>query len=306
MQQAILNHLWQSTLFALAVTAAVSLLRRNSPRVRYWLWLTASMKFLVPFSLLVSAGGRVVMPPDTPSLHATTVKRISNYFAPMEIAVQPARAAAVSPWSTALAAFWLAGVLFVVLRWLWHWHAIRRFMRSAAEIETDFDIRVLLVEARMEPGVFGIRRPVLLVPASIVHELTPEQFDAVVAHERRHIACRDNLTAALHMSVEALFWFHPMVWWIGARLMAERERDCDEAVLKEGNRARDYAQGIVSVCRQYAESPLACTAGISGADLACAPSSSSTCRRGSGRTAMMSLLLRTEWKNSQARTRHAQ
>ncbi len=247
--------------------AAVSLLRGNAPRVRYWFWLAASLKFLVPFSLLVSAGGRVVMPPDAPSLHATTVTRISNYFAPMEVAVRPAPATTAIPWTTVLAAFWLAGALSVLLRWLWHWYAIRRTMRTAVNVPADLGIRVLSVPARIEPGIFGLFRPVLLVPASLMNELTPEQFDAIMAHERRHIACRDNLTAALHMCVEALVWFHPLVWWIGSRLMEERERDCDEAVLRSGSRARDYARGIVSVCRQYTESPLACTAGISGADL---------------------------------------
>jgi uncharacterized protein (TIGR03435 family) len=69
------------------------------------------------------------------------------------------------------------------------------------------------------------------------------------------------------MFVEAIFWFHPLVWWIGARLIEERERDCDEAVLIQGGRARDYAEGILVVCRHYVDSPLTCMSGISGADL---------------------------------------
>jgi beta-lactamase regulating signal transducer with metallopeptidase domain len=51
-----------------------------------------------------------------------------------------------------------------------------------------------------------------------------------MAHHRR----RDNLTAALQMLVEVLFWFWPVVWLIGARMIAERERACDERVLAEG------------------------------------------------------------------------
>ena len=42
-----------------------------------------------------------------------------------------------------------------------------------------------------------------------------------------NIRRRDNLTTAIHMGVEALFWFHPLLWWLGARLMEERERACD-------------------------------------------------------------------------------
>ena len=69
-----------------------------------------------------------------------------------------------------------------------------------------------------------------------------------MAHEVCHVRRRDNLTAALHMLVEAAFWFHPLVWWLGARLVAERERACDEAVLRLGRRPEAYAEGILKVC----------------------------------------------------------
>jgi bla regulator protein blaR1 len=53
---AIVNHLWQSTLFAFTVGLLTLVLRKNQARVRYWLWLTASCKFLIPFSLIVNIG----------------------------------------------------------------------------------------------------------------------------------------------------------------------------------------------------------------------------------------------------------
>ena len=84
----------------------------------------------------------------------------------------------------------------------------------------------------VEPGVFGIRRPVLVLPRGIVDRLSTEQLDAIVAHELCHMRRRDNLTAALHMAVEVTFWFHPLVWWLQTRLVEERERACDEAVLE--------------------------------------------------------------------------
>ena len=106
-----------------------------------------------------------------------------------------------------------------------------------------------------------------MLPEGLADLLTEEQLQAVLAHEARHIECFDNLTAALHMVVETLFWFHPLVWWIGARLMDERERDCDEAVLRRGSKPGVYARSIVQVCETYVESPLACASGISGSDL---------------------------------------
>jgi len=111
---------------------------------------------------------------------------------------------------------------------------------------------------RLEPGVFGVREPVLLLPEGITDRLTAPQLEAIVAHEMCHVRRQDNLTAALHMVVEILFWFHPLVWWIRARLVAERERACDEEVLRATAKPAVYAEGILNVCKFYIESPLVC------------------------------------------------
>ena len=78
---------------------------------------------------------------------------------------------------------------------------------------------------------------------------------------------RDNLVAAFHMLVEACFWFHPLVWWLGARLVEERERACDEYVLQLGNPRRVYAESILKTCEFCVEAPLACMSGVAGSDL---------------------------------------
>src|SRR5580704_10609147 len=103
----VFNHLWQSTAFAGGVALTCLALRHNSPRLRYWLWLAASVKFLIPFSVLVSTGARIQLPPDTPTLHAVTVQQISTYFAP--VAAAPVHAGI--PWPTVLTAIWLIGTL---------------------------------------------------------------------------------------------------------------------------------------------------------------------------------------------------
>jgi len=57
------------------------------------------------------------------------------------------------------------------------------------------------------------------------------------------------------------------VWWIGARLIEERERACDEEVLRLYGDPRIYAEGILNVCKRYVEAPLVCVSGVSGANL---------------------------------------
>ncbi len=67
--------------------------------------------------------------------------------------------------------------------------------------------------------------------------------------------------------VEAIFWFHPLVWWLGARLVEERERACDEQVVLLSGEPQAYAEGILKVCEFYVASPITCAAGVTGADL---------------------------------------
>src|SRR5262249_39705095 len=119
----------------------------------------------------------------------------------------------------------------------------------------------------IEPGIFGIFWPVLLLPANIADRLATPHLESVLAHELCHVRRRDNLASAIHMLVEAVFWFHPLVWWMGARLIEERDHACDEAVVKLGNDPEVYAESILQTCRYYLESPLACVSGITGSDL---------------------------------------
>jgi uncharacterized protein (TIGR03435 family) len=195
------------------------------------------------------------------------VQGISTYFAPVSVFSTSAPARATFAWPELLGGIWLAGALFLLFRWIGRWHTIHLAARRATRLPFEHAVPAFSSSAAMEPGVFGIFRPVILLPEGIADKLTPEQLEAMLVHEYRHIHHRDNLTAALHMCVETLFWFYPVVWWIGAKLMDERERDCDEAVLRNGARPRDYARGIVHVCETYIESRLPCASGISGSDL---------------------------------------
>jgi uncharacterized protein (TIGR03435 family) len=169
--------------------------------------------------------------------------------------------------STILLAVWLCGSVVLLIRWARNWCAIRAMVRSASPMPLSIDIPVLLSSRLLEPGVFGIFRPVVLLPEKIVDRLSAPQLHSILAHEMSHVRRRDNLTAAIHMAVETIFWFHPAVWWIGSRLIEERERACDEAVLQLGNEAETYAESILNVSKFYTESPMACMSGVTGSDL---------------------------------------
>ncbi len=275
MMAELINHVWQSTVFAVLVGLLTIVFRKNRAHVRYWLWLSASFKFLLPFALLMTIGNRLERHPATGNIAATpavrlAVMQMSQPF-PEKLPRAPSTREARDWAAVTIFCVWVCGFTAIGLIRLQGWRRIRAAVRSSTPIELigTMQVRSSPLEAGglLEPGVVGFFRPILLLPAGIAERLQPLQLEAVLAHELCHARRRDNLTSAIHMIVEVIFWFHPLVWWIGARLIEERERACDEAVLSLGNAPRDYAEGILKVCKSYLESPLSCVPGVTGSDL---------------------------------------
>ena len=284
------DHLWQSTLFAAAAALLTVALRKNSARLRYAIWLVASLKFLVPFSLLVAAGSvfswRHAPVAATSGMYMVEVVG-QPFTRPLAMSSAAIPAHAGSATSTQLLPLllcvWIVGFFTVLCVWIARWRQVAKVLRSSIPVTAGREYSVLRrleeleastvpiklaqSDASLEPGVFGIFRPVLLWPRSVSEHLDDAHLEAVIAHELCHVRRRDNLAAILHMVVEAVFWFHPLVWWMGAQLIAERERACDEAVIELGSHRHTYAESILKVCEFCVSSPLTCVSGVTGADL---------------------------------------
>src|ERR1700733_13660432 len=188
MLSAVINQIWQWTLFAGGVGVLTLVLRRNSAGIRFGLWFCASVKFLVPFALLVALGTDI--PRQPPSLHASTGAAhvlgiaIGRMVAPMPatgpvIGSGPLIAASVHPWLNLLGIVWACGVLAIAGYWLVGWSRIRRVLVASTPIKMDFPIPVRTSAVMQEPAVAGILRPVLLVPHGIEGWLSAEKLRAV-------------------------------------------------------------------------------------------------------------------------------
>ena len=272
------------------------ILRKNHARARYGLWLAASVKLLIPFSLLIGIGSHLARPhavAQTEPGFLFTMQEVSQPFTkaatqageksrrPAQDAGLRYRLAHLLP--AILVAMWFCGFVAVLFVWYARWRRISSALREAAPLREGREvealrrlerrggirkpIELLLSPASLEPGIFGIVKPVLVWPKGFSEHLQDAHLETILAHEVWHVLRRDNLAAAIHMVVEALFWFHPLVWWLGARLMDERERACDEEVLESGSERKVYAEGILKTCEFYLESRLACMSGVTGADL---------------------------------------
>jgi bla regulator protein BlaR1 len=284
------NHLWQSTVFGGMAGLLTLLLKENHARIRHMVWQIASVKFLIPFSLLVAVGSHIGWSPEITT--RTALLAVQNISQPFVVANSGQSFASsqttlftlvMRALPTILLIAWCCGLVAVVCYW---WLRLRRVSaaisgvtptRSGREVETlhrlernlglPRQIDVVLSDSTMEPGILGIFHPVLVLPMRISGRLSDAQTEAILTHELCHVLRRDNLFAAAHMLVEAVFWFYPLVWWLGSRLVDERERACDEEVLRLGSTPQTYAESILKICEFYLESPVFCSAGVTGSNL---------------------------------------
>jgi beta-lactamase regulating signal transducer with metallopeptidase domain len=100
------------------------------------------------------------------------------------------------------------------------------------------------------PAALGFFRPVIVLPAWAVQELSKEEIHTIVLHEAAHLQRWDDWTNLLQKVVRALLFFHPAVWWIDNRLAIEREMSCDDVVLAHSRSARQYAACLVSLAEK--------------------------------------------------------
>ncbi len=100
------------------------------------------------------------------------------------------------------------------------------------------------------PVVVGLLKPVVLLPAAALVQLTPSQLEAVLLHELAHLRRYDPYFLLFRRAVETLLFFHPAVWMLSRRAALECEKACDDLVLAQGVAPGDYADSLMHFARQ--------------------------------------------------------
>jgi beta-lactamase regulating signal transducer with metallopeptidase domain len=117
----------------------------------------------------------------------------------------------------------------------------------AAKVNVQKGIELVESALVRSPMVIGHLKPVILFPIGAINRLNPNEVEAILAHELAHVMRNDYVFNIIQSVIEALFYFHPAVWWISAQIRAERDNCCDDVALELCGNSMTYAKSLVSV-----------------------------------------------------------
>jgi TonB family protein len=268
---ALLDFVWQGLLAAFLLWAALFVMKNRSPGARY----LASCVALAAMAMLpVVTACLIYAAPAASQARAAWVAAAPET---MRAAMPPVAGSGfdwAGAWVKRLAHWalpiWSLGVLLFSLRLVWASRQICALRRRAKPAEAAVlaimarvreriklarPVRVLVSAAADCPSVVGWIRPVVLLPAATVLGLTPQQLEAVLAHELAHILRYDYLVNMLQTTVETLLFYHPAVWWASARIRQERELCCDDLAVDSCGDALCYARALTRLERLRVTTP---------------------------------------------------
>jgi GWxTD domain-containing protein len=254
---ALVHFLWQGAAIGAFLAAALWATRDYTAKVRYalacgaltamalcvpattaFLWDSASS----PVQLVQMDGGRLRL--------QAAVLHEPGLLEQAQLSVNGA-----IPW---LVGIWMTGVVLLLARASGGWSLARRRVRAGVYLERDWSelanrlgvpraFEVLVSPLVHVPHVFGWLKPVVMLPASAVTGLPPDQLEAIVAHELAHIARNDYLVNLLQTLTESVLFYHPAVWWASERIREERESCCDDAVVELTGDSVMYSRALLAL-----------------------------------------------------------
>src|SRR5215813_64394 len=284
----LIHFTWQGTLVALSMAGVLRMLRGSSTNTRYaaacvaLLLMTSLPLFTISIISLSTPGKTASGPPPQfvaqpaseprpveiePTIVPTPTDIASASQRPW-LSIRPAPITPLLPWMILL---WLLGVVFFSFRLVGGWFYTQRLKsygtrpleegweqtlrRLCDRLRAPRPARLLESALVKVPMVIGWLRPVILLPAGVLTGLTPQQLEAIIAHELAHIRRHDYLINLLQAVVETLLFYHPAVWWVSRRIRQEREHCCDDLAVAVCGDALTYARALLEMEKLRAAGP---------------------------------------------------
>lgn len=238
---ALIDFLWQGLAVGSTVAIALMLLRNARPQARY----AVACAALALCAALPIFGVIRALQTDA----AVAVPLLGSVASAAPAPVADVFAAPLDSWRSSLqlrlpwiVALWSLGAALLALRMALGMAWVGRLRRAgtadarwqdrldrlASSLGLRRGIPLRIADAIDSPVATGWWRPMVLVPAALIARMPADLLEALLAHELAHIKRYDYLVNLVQSAIEALLFYHPVVWWLSRRIRAERERIADE------------------------------------------------------------------------------
>lgn len=239
---ALLHFIWQGLLIGALAAVALAALRGADARLRYAVCALALLACLLLPSghllWLLSERQSASAPPALPGWLAGLVAQLP---------------ALVSAWSLGvglmglrlgLGLAWVARLRRRALPAPAEWQARQDALARRLGLRRAVPLRLSPAGSLDAPVAIGCLKPLVLLPAALLSGLPVPLLEALLAHELAHVRRQDYLAHLLQSLVEALLFFHPVVWWLSSRLRQERELVADALAARALDDPRRLAQAL--------------------------------------------------------------
>lgn len=241
------------TVLAMGVAVVLRALKIRSPRLAHGAWACVTIIMLL-LPLFVAWGPEVAVPllPSRAEVEillsavgdaAPTGPETIRTIAPSA----PARAQTGIRWTEFVGALYIAGVGLLLLRLALGIVRARAIRGAAIQAQGR-----LTHPACVTPLTVGVVAPTVILPADWA-SWDEGELSAVLAHEEEHVRRRDPLVAALALLNRAIFWFHPLAWWLQREISRLSEQACDAAVISQGHNSEVYSSCLLRFARRVTD-----------------------------------------------------
>lgn len=242
----------------LAGSMIAALLRRAAPSTRHLVWHFAIVAVLLT-PLLAPLAPKIAVPMmvrTVPNVPMAVVPEVPIVAGTLSTGTDPSGTiGTVRTLGTGAVLSWFLFCWLLSGLSVWRgskpapelWLAEARTIARRLGMKSPVAVRQLLRETT--PHVAGFFGSVVMMPPSAL-TWTHEARQAALVHELTHIKRGDRRTQALAQLASAIYWFNPLVWYAAAGLARERERACDDEVLKFGAKPSEYATLLLDLARR--------------------------------------------------------
>jgi uncharacterized protein (TIGR03435 family) len=266
----LVHFVWQAAVVALGAASLLRACRRQSAEVRYVIgcsMLAIMLLTAVATAAIVRIDGGTREHPKRVNVELARQSSSDVGVAlPIELEGRPSRAdvrarmEAAFPW---IVSMWLIGVVALVVRESIGWWRLSRVHqlglsskpsawqaagnRIATRLGLTGVVRIVEFPQIDVPFVVGCLRPIVVLPLSAMAHLNVAQVEAILAHELAHVRRHDYLANLLQTLAETIFFYHPAVWWLSARIRDEREHCCDDIAVDMCGDPVSYAAALTEL-----------------------------------------------------------